>query len=85
MDLYTQLCSYENLELAFRKARKGKTLKLYVIEFEQKLDENLKQLQQELLSHTYRPKPLETFILRDPKTRKINLKYQPKGRDLVRN
>ena len=72
MDLYAELCSYENLELAFKKARKGKTLKLYVIEFEANLDENLKQLQQELLFHSYRPKPLETFILRDPKTRKIS-------------
>ena len=72
MDIYSELCSYENLELAFKKARKGKTLKLYVIEFEANLDENLKQLQQELLFHAYRPKPLETFILRDPKTRKIS-------------
>ena len=72
MDLYAQLCSYENLELAFRKARKGKTLKLYVIEFEKNLDVNLIQLQQELLFHTYRPRPLETFILSDPKTRKIS-------------
>ncbi|MBI2666316.1 helix-turn-helix domain-containing protein [Candidatus Woesearchaeota archaeon] len=72
MDLYSLLCSYENLELAFRKARRGKTLKPYVIEFEEKLDENLRTLQQELLFHTYRPKPLETFILRDPKTRKIS-------------
>ncbi|MBI2146656.1 helix-turn-helix domain-containing protein [Candidatus Woesearchaeota archaeon] len=71
MDLYSQLCSYENLELAFRKARRGKTLKHYVIEFEEKLDENLKLLQEELRFQTYRPKPLETFILRDPKTRKI--------------
>src|SRR3989344_3442451 len=72
MDLYSELCSYENLELAFKKARKGKTLKPYVIEFEANLNENLKQLRQELLFHAYRPKPLETFILRDPKTRKIS-------------
>jgi len=72
MDLYSELCSYENLELAFKKARKGKTLKPYIIEFEASLDENLKQLCQELLLHSYRPKPLETFILRDPKTRKIS-------------
>ncbi len=72
MNLYSELCSYENLELAFKKARKGKTLKPYVIEFEANPDKNIKQLQQELLFHTYRPKPLETFILRDPKTRKIS-------------
>lgn len=72
MDLYFQLCSYENLALAFKKARKGKTLKLYVVEFEENLEDNLKLLQQELLFHTYQPKPLETFILREPKTRKIS-------------
>jgi len=46
-ELYEELCSYENLELAFKKARRGKTLKPYVIEFENKLDENL-QLNDEL-------------------------------------
>lgn len=69
--LYDQLTSYENLELAFRKARKGKTLKDYVIEFEANLDGNLSQLQFELQTFTYRPAPIKTFIVRDPKTRKI--------------
>ena len=71
-NLYEDLCSYENLELAFKKARKGKTLKLYVIQFESELETNLKQLQKELQLLTYKPRPLETFILRDPKTRKIS-------------
>ncbi|MBI3033114.1 helix-turn-helix domain-containing protein [Candidatus Woesearchaeota archaeon] len=66
------LCSYENLELAFSKARRGKTLKPYIIEFEQSLKANLMLLRNELLFHTYKPKPLETFIIRDPKTRKIS-------------
>ncbi len=71
-DLYLQLCSYQNLELAFRKARKRKTKKKYVLEFEKKLNNNLSHLQNELLSCSYNPRALETFILRDPKTRKIN-------------
>ncbi len=71
-DLYDQLCSYDNLELAFKKARKRKTLKPYVIEFEEYLHENLLQLRNELLFQTYKPQPLKTFILRDPKTRKIS-------------
>lgn len=71
-NLYSQICDYKNLELAFQKARKGKTLKLYVIEFEQHLKENLQILQVELFFQTYKPRPLETFILRDPKTRKIS-------------
>ncbi len=72
-NLFGKLCSLENLGLAFRKARKRKTLKLYVIEFEAKLSENLTLLHEELLKKTYHPKPLNTFILRDPKTRRISV------------
>ena len=71
-DLYSKLCSYENLELAFAKAKKGKTLRKDVIEFEKDLKHNLNDLQTELITQTYKPKPLQTFILRDPKTRKIS-------------
>lgn len=72
MTLYEELCSYKNLEKAFLKARKGKTQKQYVIDFEKKLKENLLELRAELLMYTYKPRPLKTFILRDPKTRKIS-------------
>ncbi len=70
-NLFEKLCSYDNLELAFKRARKRKTLKKYVIEFEENLKENLLELRNELIFHAYRPKPLKTFIVRDPKTRKI--------------
>ncbi|MBI2666148.1 hypothetical protein HYX13_00900 [Candidatus Woesearchaeota archaeon] len=72
-NLYQKICSYENLFLAFRKARKGKTLLPYVIAFEQHLDDNLLELRTELLLHSYRPRPLKSFILRDPKTRTISV------------
>ena len=62
----------ENLILAWRKARKGKTKKNYVIEFEKDLERNLSDLSFELKSLTYKPKELVNFILRDPKTRKIS-------------
>lgn len=71
-NLYASLCSYENLELAFKKARKRKSLKLYVIEFEENLESNLNQLKTELETFTYSPRPLTTFIVKDPKTRKIS-------------
>ncbi len=71
-NLWDQLCSYENLESAFRKARRSKTKKLYVLEFEKNLAENLLQLRNELLLHSYTPRHLKTFILQDPKTRKIS-------------
>ncbi|MBN2052944.1 hypothetical protein JW756_05550 [Candidatus Woesearchaeota archaeon] len=71
-DLWQELCSYKNLELAWRKARKHKAKKQYVIDFEKNLAENLTLLRTELLLHAYRPLPLKTFILRDPKTRVIS-------------
>ena len=70
-NLYDQLCSYENLELAFKNARKRKTQKEYVIVFESDLKENLLKLQFELQTLAYQPNPIKTFIVRDPKTRKI--------------
>ena len=71
-NLYLKICNFHNLLLAWRKARKGKTKKSYVIEFEKDTIGNLFQLQKELIKGTYKPKPLKTFILRDPKTRKIS-------------
>lgn len=71
-DLYDDLCSYNNLFLAYKKARKHKTLKPYVIEFEHDLTGNLLGLRTELLLHAYKPLPLKTFVLREPKTRKIS-------------
>jgi retron-type reverse transcriptase len=71
-NLYRKIYSLRNLVLAWKEARKGKTKKDYVIEFEKNLRENLLQLQRELINQVYTPKPLVTFILRDPKTRKIS-------------
>ena len=71
-DLWQELCSYENLILAFKKARKHKTKKDYVIDFENNPENNILLLRSELLLCSYNPKPLKTFIVRDPKTRKIS-------------
>ena len=70
-ELYSKLCSHENLEAAFKKAKKRKSTKPYVLEFEKNLSENLMKLRNELAFHTYKPAPLKTFIICDPKTRKI--------------
>jgi len=71
-NLYQKICSLDNLLIAYQKARKGKTQKSYVIEFEKNLGKNLRILQTELKSQTYRHFSLKTFILRDPKTRVIS-------------
>lgn len=70
-DVFAELCSYDNLELAFQKAKKRKSSKQYVIEFEENLESNVLQLRHELLFHIYRPQALKIFVLRDPKTRVI--------------
>ena len=71
-NLYSEVCNLSNLILAWRNARKGKTKKDYVLEFEKDLMKNLINLHEELKNQTYKPRPLQTFILRDPKTRKIS-------------
>lgn len=70
--LYEEICSFENLTLAWRKARKGKTKEEYVTRFEENIEENLLFLQKELIEQTYKPHSLRSFIIRDPKTRKIH-------------
>ena len=71
-NIYDKICSTENLITAFKKARKGKSKKFYVVEFEKNLEQELKNLQKELISKTYKPKPLKRFVIRDPKTRIIH-------------
>ena len=68
-NLYPKIYDLKNLILAYKRAKKHKTKKLYVLEFEENLAYNLKILHEELKNQTYKPKLLKTFILRDPKTR----------------
>lgn len=70
--LYTKLCSKENILLAFNKAKKGKSKKDYVIDFQLNLEYNLNELRDELINKRYLPSPLKKFIIRDPKTRIIH-------------
>ncbi len=71
-NLYKKVCSFNNLILAFRKARKGKSKKDYVINFESDLQKNLKCLQNDLTNKNHFPYPLKKFVIRDPKTRTIH-------------
>lgn len=71
-NLYDKLCSYDNIYLAYKKARKGKVKKDSVTEFDKNLEQNIRKLQEELINLTYNPHPLKRFIVRDPKTRTIH-------------
>ena len=70
--LYNKIFSISNLIAAYQNARKNKTRKDYVVEFEKNFDKNIRQLRNELKNEDYYPRQLKTFILRDPKTRKIS-------------
>ncbi|HLC32547.1 MAG TPA: reverse transcriptase/maturase family protein [Candidatus Nanoarchaeia archaeon] len=68
-----KLISIANLKEAYEKARKRKSRNQAVQEFDKHWQLHLVQLYKELKTGTYSPKPLKTFILRDPKTRTISV------------
>ena len=70
-NLFEKLISLENLQEAYQKASKHKSGNPEVIEFEKHAPLHLAKLHKELKTKTYTPKPLQKFILRDPKTRTI--------------
>ncbi len=71
-NLYPQICTFENLFLAYHAAARGKRGKPEVAAFEQYLEPNLFRLQEELLTQTYQPGPYTHFPIRDPKPRVIS-------------
>ena len=70
--MYTQLCSWDNLLLAYRRASKGKRGRPAVAAFEYRLEDNLLPLQREFQDRTYRPGPYTSFYVHDPKRRLIS-------------
>jgi retron-type reverse transcriptase len=70
--LYEQVCDWDNLYLAYRKARKGKRGRPPAATFEFDLEENLVTLQQELREKTYRPGAYSSFYIHEPKRRLIS-------------
>ena len=70
--MYTQLYTWNNLLLAYRRAAKGKRGHANVAAFEHRLEENLLDLQHELASFTYRPGGYTSFFIHEPKRRLIS-------------
>ena len=70
--MHNQLCSWENLLLAYRRASKGKRGQANVAAFEYLLEENLLWLQKQLLARTYRPGDYTSFYIHEPKRRLIS-------------
>jgi hypothetical protein len=71
-DLYAQVCSWDNLWLAYQNAARGKRGRPAAAEFEFLLADNLLMLQRELVERTYRPGPYHSFYIHDPKRRLIS-------------
>lgn len=70
--LFNQICSFENLLLAARKAQDGKRFQEAVARFNFHLERELYRLQEELQTRTYRPGPYHEFHIYEPKLRKIS-------------
>jgi retron-type reverse transcriptase len=70
--MYAQLCDWDNLLEAYRRACKGKRGQSPAAIFEYRLEDNLLQLQHELLTHTYTPGAYHSFYIHEPKRRLIS-------------
>ena len=77
-NLYDRICSVENLVLADKNARKGKTLSVGVRIHDARREENIQDLHQALANKTFKTSPYHTFMIHDPKDREIyQLPYYP--------
>jgi RNA-directed DNA polymerase len=70
--LYPQVYAWENLLLAWRKARKGKRGGGPAATFEMNAAENLLVIQQELVEKSYQPGAYVSFHIHEPKRRLIS-------------
>lgn len=77
-NLYEQIISKENLELADKKARKGKAKQQGVIIHDKNREENIDKLHEMLKIRTYRTSAYQKFLIYEPKEREIyKLPYFP--------
>jgi len=79
-DLYDQICTPENLILAYNKAKQGKGGTYGVRIFQKDLEHNLQQLYEDLTACTYRTSEYSIFTIFEPKERII---YRLPFRDRV--
>lgn len=70
--LYPKVYDFENIYLAYRKARKGKRGRAQPAMFERIQDDELLNLQDELQTFTYKPGAYHSFYIHDPKQRLIS-------------
>lgn len=77
-NLFNKICDMDNLILADKKARQGKTNTWGVKVFDRDKDNNLKKLQKQLLDGTFTTSEYKTMTIYEPKERLIyKLPYYP--------
>jgi len=70
-NLFPQVCSFSNINLAYLKARRNKRYKKDILEFSFNLEDNLLEIKRELENGTYKHGSYKEFIVEDSKKRKI--------------
>ncbi len=70
--LYEEICSFENLLWAARRAERGKRMQDTIGRFRTDLEAELLRLRQELVDKTYAPGPYHETIITRPKRRMIS-------------
>ena len=79
-NLFNEICSFQNLHLAYLKARKCKRYRNEILRFSYNLEANLSDLQKELSNQTYQHGNYREFTVCDLKKRHIKA---PSFRDRV--
>ena len=70
--LFNEIIGPENLFLAWREFRRGKSDKSGVVEFERQLESHVFQLHRELANKSYRHGSYISFFINDPKRRHVH-------------
>lgn len=70
-DVYDKICEVDELEKAYRNARKGKRYRYDVLKFADELEENLINLSNHLIWETYEVGPYHPFYVHEPKKRLV--------------
>lgn len=70
--IYEQIYDFANLERAYKKARRCKRYRNEVLRYSRNLEENLINLQNHLIWHSYEQGIYRTFYVYEPKKRLIS-------------
>lgn len=71
--LFEQFCHWDNLQAAYRKARRGSRQNIESLAFFHRLEQELFQLQDEITALRWQPQPYRYFDIFDPKHRTISV------------